>query len=710
MLIGGLCLLGSVATGASAQTICAGPERDAAPAQPSAAPSKPPVAPLSRALWDADNLRRAGRVTEADAGYTKLLRAGVDRRQTARRAALRLAQSAIAREDYASARSYLDQAARSGALPEVREDVERLRLTVSYREGIAAARTRFASVDGARDAGAEPAVLIPQYRALLGQSCPYPDDFPARLHWRLASELEESADYDGAEAELAAAEGALPPAYAATDKGVELKGQLAQARTDLTAGKELARAATLQESDPAGARQAITGVLAASPAPSPRVIERARYRLASNLASTGDFAGAREQLALIRASLDAADPQATTRLSEAETQLAQREIDAAAREKLAAADAIRADHPYQAIDSYRAVIDQTPPVSPAISDGARIDLADTLRRERFYAAGREELAKVSTPPATPVIGERAAAIGQRFDLDTPANSLTGEIGAGLFYDSNAPALVNALRTEVDDVGYPNEQKFDDGVAMLRGQLAYRGKMSDNYDYWLATGTVTRTEQFDLHRLDRTLVELATGPVFNLPEQRMTVSVAATYDYERRGGDFLQENYGVFAAVQKRFDPGLELEVTYAFTKRNDTRRDLDGHNHDIQVWLQTNLGNGHDLRPRLRIQRRNVERATFDTWRTAGELRYRYIWGDPSTQQYGISIAPEYERFSYRRGLSPAAKRKDDRFDVTGEFFVRFRRQFEVGVEYRYLDTDSNFLSGERLPNHRVGLTTRWLF
>jgi hypothetical protein len=100
----------------------------------------------------------------------------------------------------------------------------------------------------------------------------------------------------------------------------------------------------------------------------------------------------------------------------------------------------------------------------------------------------------------------------------------------------------------------------------------------------------------------------------------------------------------------------------------------------------------------------------LDTWRYGAAIRYAFTWGDPNVLDYGISLAPEYQWTVYRFDPLTTARRRDGRIDVTAQFWARFDRRFRVMLEFRHLDSDSNFLSARRLPDNRFGVTTQWLF
>jgi len=688
-----------------AQAIC--PDLPGEPVVATEDGKAPPKDPTARALWNADAARKAGREIAADAAYRRLLSTPPEKHQIARRAALRLAQAALLAKDYDGARALVARAGKPGADPRLFRQAQRQRAIIDRAEAIDHARNALTGVDDLRSAGAPADLLVPRYQQLLTLSCPYPDDYRVRIHLRLADTSLRARDFAAVDVALANAEAEISE-LAGPDQASFLQ-EIAQRHIDVKAEGVLAQAEPLEEKAPADARKLLENVIAMSPPPSPRYVERSRFRLANLMGQAGEFDAAAAQLAAARAALIANDADAAARLEREQTKLGQRRTDAAARARLALADQQRRKWPKRAMAVYREVIVQEPSVSPDIRNGARLSLASTLRQERFYPESAAEIALVSGAATSPTLIERAEQQGDRLELANPEDAFSGEISSGVYYDSNTPAIVSALRNDINDDGFSNDQRFDDAGAQIGTRLRYRRKLSNRYDYWLTGFTGTQTIQSKLNRLDRTIVNLVTGPVFNLPKRRLALSVAGFYNGERRGGHFLQESYGLTFGGQWRFDPLLEVGLFYSIGHRNDRRPDLDATNHDIQLWLSAQFPFG-TLTPQLRVQRRNAAAATLDTWRYSAEIAYDLQWGNRAPWLFGFTVAPEYNRIVYRRDRLTGFRRKDTRLDITSRLWARLRDRYEFALDYRYLDTDSDNPSGRRLPNHHLGLNVKWLF
>ena len=140
-----------------------------------------------------------GRREEAAAIYRKLAGARPDRRQTARRAQLRLAQVALAARDFAAAENSVQLALAGRAPADIQSRAQRLRTQIAYRRQIAAAETELEQVDALVTAGNLDAATGATQR-LLVRACPYPPDYPARVKTRLARIYRAKGDFATARA------------------------------------------------------------------------------------------------------------------------------------------------------------------------------------------------------------------------------------------------------------------------------------------------------------------------------------------------------------------------------------------------------------------------------------------------------------------------------------------------------------------------------
>ncbi len=292
------------------------------------------------------------------------------------------------------------------------------------------------------------------------------------------------------------------------------------------------------------------------------------------------------------------DPVAKARISTAREGIGQREVDVRAGDRLDALRISRGSSPHSAIAGMRDLQHTSPPVSPKVQDNVRLTLADTLRREGYYDDARSLLASPAAALDDDGITHRTANLQAQLDADTPAQTLHGRISMGTYYDTNAPTLVSELRTDQNDTGYPIDRKFDDGVLELRGHLTHTARLNSNYDYWRTDLDATRTVQFDLTNLDRTMAGVATGPVFNLPDQRLLLSVAGRFNWEQRGGNFLRDYYGLDVGVERKFSDTVTGQVDLSALHNNDTRTGLDGDYYDIAVGAAIGVGGHSRVIPR----------------------------------------------------------------------------------------------------------------
>ncbi|AUW57649.1 hypothetical protein C1T17_05560 [Sphingobium sp. SCG-1] len=686
--------------------VCPAPSTDRAAAAPSRS-TTPPADPLARAMWDADGMRRAGKRDAADAVYTRLLNTPADRRETARRAALRLSQSALTRGDYAAARSFAARAGAKGASAEIATQASQLDRRISYAQTMNARGDAYEALSARRAAGSASDELIAAYNGLLEEPCPYPDDFHPRLRLQIADILAERGDIDGARASLSQA-AREAPAIEDPDKAARIRERAAYAERDIAASITLKQADALADADPAdtvGAEAQYRQVLATNPPPSISRLISAHFGLSNLAADKGDFATARAELETAKAM---AKPEQIQRVDEKFAQLGQREIDHKARARIETAQTDSRMAPQASLATLDEVIAQQPAPSPQVIQSAQLTQADILRRERYYAKSKSIAQGVVAAPQNPRITERANAILARVEADNPKQSLHGAVVAGVSYDTNAPALVNSLRNEVDDDGYPNNQRFDDGSAIVRAVLDHRLRLNDNGDQWRTRFTGTQTAQFSLKRINRTLAEIETGPLFNLPGARMTLGVYGIANTERRSGDFVQANYGAGINFEKQLQGEMLLGGSYELTHRNDRRVGLDGTIHYGRLWVRDEVALGHTLRPELTLQRRDVDDPTLDSWRYGGSLAYSYQWGDRDVLGYNFAVEPGYTKIDYRRVAG--FRRSDERITADVEASVTIRRQWEIALLYQLNSVESNVPANDRLANHRFGIRFGWLF
>lgn len=669
--------------------------------------SKPPVEPAARAFYDADIMRRAGRREEADTIYTRLLTTPADRRQTARRAALRLSQSALTRDDYAVARDFAARAAAKGANADIAAQASYLVKRIDYAQTVAARGAAYDAVSARRIAGEPAAELLPAYDALLAAPCPYAEDYHARIHLQIADVKAESGDVDGARASLGdAAREATSLADPA--RTTRIRERAAQAERDIDASLLIREGDALADADPAdtvGAEARYRQVLAMTPPPSVSRLISAHFGLSNIATDRGNFAAARAELDTAKS---LATPEQMPRVDQKFAQLAQREIDYTARGRIDIAQTGSRTHPTESLAMLDAVIAQQPAPSPAVIQSAQLTQADILRRERFYVKARSIVQTVTAAPQNERLTERANAVLARIEADNPKQSLHGSIVTGISYDTNAPALVNSLRTEVDDDGYPNNQRFDDTSALVRAQIDHRVRLNENGDQWRTRFTGLQTAQFKLDRINRSVLDVETGPYFNLPAARLTLGIVAIAAGEWRSGDFVQSNFGGGINLEKRLAGQMVLGAAYELTKRSDRRAGLDGTSHNGRLWLRDTVGLGQTLRGEAVILRRDVDNPALDTWRYGASLAYSYEWGDRDTVGYTVSVEPGYQFIDYRRFAG--FDRHDERITADVEAGATFRRQWYAGLIYQLNDVNSNTLSGERLANHRFGIRFGYLF
>ena len=649
--------------------------------------------PLVRDMARADGLADAGRAEEAAALYRRLAASPADRRQTARRAQLRLAQVALLAGDFAAAEARIADATAPGAGAEIRTSARRLGARIAHRRGMAEVEAALGEVDRLVDAGSSEAAIAAA-RLLLSRPCPYPEDYHARVRTRIAR-------IHRARGEFALARDLAREAQASATRptirqgAIRLLAEIDEAEQAARLRSEVDRAnGFIAAGKPAAAVALLEPLLAGSALPGD-IDSTVRLRLARAHVLSGRQAAAVAVVEPLRTAPLAPD-----------------RYDALSRIYLARAGQLHRNGDSDgAARAYRDLLDWNPPVMPEVRDSARLSLARALAAQGDREAALQQVALVRDGGATPELVAQARGLFADIQDDAPFNRVFGYVEAGVAYDSNAPTLVAAVREDDDDVGFPADRKFDDVHARLSARLQYRHRLDAAGNYLDLAATGLRTFQQDLTRLDRTRVELAAGPVFVAGAGRTELRLGGLYAYERRGGAFRSSEPGVYLGLRQRLAPNLSAAAVYTVVRRNDYRNERDGVDHSLEGQLRYQSRDSDTVRFDLRAKREGGKVGRVRNWRLLAGAGWRHRWLDGGRLVPFVDFGADIERVLFDRPAAlPGPDRRDWRVRAEASLGVEIDRRWGARLRYAFQDVDSNTPGRSRRPNHQVGLSLRYMF
>lgn len=692
-------LLASAATPGLAQEVnCPPPAEDRAESSSGGSSAASRLNHPDRVVRDmarADIAYDENRRDEATSIYRRLAETPADRRQTARRANLKLAQAALSAGDFNQAEAYLAKASGSGALPDLRARAVSVRTAIANRRELAADEAALDAIDPLV-AGNRFDEALQATNALLSRSCPNPPDYAARVKVRLAQVYRAKGDLTTARntAVIAQSSATTPRVR---ERATVLIGQIEQAVVEAQLAASVDQANALLQAGNAPAAIAILMPLANRADLAPELQRSVRLRLARAYVQTRRFD---EAAALVQPML-AADGGAAS--------LSPEDYETVARIYLAQANdrQARRDLP-GASQVYRQIVGWTPPVSAEIRDSARLGLARVLAQQGDRAGALEQIALVRESASSPRLLERANSLLAGLQDDAPLDRLYGYVESGLAYDTNVPTLVSAVRDDQDDdVDFPTDRRFDDAQANISGRLQYRHQLgsSGNYVELLAAGL--RTFQFDLPKLDRTRLEFRAGPVFALPGGTTDILAGGEFTIEWRGGKFRYSEPGVYVGVRHDLGDRLTATAIYTLARHNDYRDEQDGTDHSLETAFRYDLNDADRLTARLRAKRQGARvKDSRNTGLLAG-LGYRHRWQSDGRIVPFVDASGEVERIRFD-GLTELQKRRDWKVRLQTGVGAEIDSRWRARLGYAFYDISSNVDSRDRLADHQINFAIRY--
>ena len=661
---------------------------------------RPSRDPLAREMTRADAAYAAGRRDEAAAIYRRLANAAPDRRQTARRAKLKLAQVAIADGDLVLATSYIDAATAPGAIPAVVTRGRELRAKVADRRNLAADETALDAID-ALVANGQFDEALAATEPLLNRSCPNPEDYTARVILRKAQILRAKGDLAGARA-LAGSAMASATTERLRGRASTFIGEVdnAQRVADLRLKIDGANA-LLASGDAAGAISILQPMLALPDLP--RELDgTVRLRLARAYADTNQYDQA---VGVLQPLVLGAGSASTAALEPGD-------YDTIARIHLARADWLQTNkRAPEATLAYRDVLGWSPAVNPEIRDSARLGLARTLAAQGDRAGAIEQIELVRTAATSPRLVERADDLFAYLEDGTPLNRLVGYVEAGVAYDTNAPTRLSALRDDDgSDIALPTDRRFDDVSASLAARLQYRHQLGDDGSSLDFTATGLRTVQADLPQLDRTRFELAVGPSFPLGNSGTEIRFGGQYSIEWRGDRFRSSEPGVYVGLRHRLSENVSATATYTIGWHNDYRSERDGTDHSLEGQLRIKPSDADIWTFDLRAEREGGRVARVRNWGLLAGAGWRHRWRSDGSMEPFIEVAGEMERILYDDETLAVPARRDWRWKLEAGAGVEIDRNWRISANYAYYDLSSNIPERNRIADHQIGVNIRYTF
>ena len=646
----------------------------------------------------ADAAYAAGRRDEAAAIYRRLANSPPDRRQTARRAKLKLAQIAIGDGDFAAADSLIDAATAPGAIPAVITRGRELRAKVADRRNLAADETALEGIDALVASGQFDEAMAAT-EPLLSRSCPNPEDYEARVILRRAQILRARGDLAGAHA---LADSAMAKATTERMRGratmfigeVEAAQRLADLKLKIDGANTL-----LASGDAAGAIAILEPLLALPDLPR-ELDSPVRLRLARAYAASERYDAA---TAVLQPLLPGANPAAVTALEPAD-------YDAIARIYLARADWLQTNkRAPEATLAYQDVLSWSPPINPEIRDSGRLGLARTLAAQGDRKGAIEQIELVRTAATSPRLVERAAALFADLEDGTPLNRLFGYVEAGVAYDTNAPTRLSALRDDDgSDIALPTDRRFDDVSASLAARLQYRHQLGDDGSYLDFSAMGLKTVQADLPQLDRTRIELAVGPSFPINDST-ELRFGGQFTIEWRGDRFRSSEPGVYVGLRHKLSDKATVTATYTIGWHNDYRIERDGTDHSFEGQLRIRPTDADVWTFDLRAEREGGRVARVRNWGLLAGADWHHRWRSDGSVEPFIEVGGEVERVFYDEEL-PNPARRDWRWKLGAEAGVEIDHNWRISATYTFYDLSSNIPERNRIADHQIGVNIRYIF
>ncbi len=652
--------------------------------------------PLVRDMARADQLYDSGARDQAEQIYIRLSQARPDRRQTANRAKLKLAQSAISRSDYARAEALVTEATGQGTLPDLQARGQRLRAQIGERRQMGAAEAALEAVDGlVTSQRFDEAVL--QTQSLLRRPCPYPDDYPARVKIRLAQVYRAKGDFASAQATAAdAVASAATPRVRdrANEVAVEI-GNAARrnAQLDIVTQAD----ARLAAGDANGAI-AVLQPLVASQQMDPQVEPSARLRLARAY-SRAERHG--EAIAVLEPLVAPGTPMSAT--------LEPADYESIGRIYLARGSQLQASGSLaESAAVYQQVLSWNPPVAPEVRDSARLSLARVLDRQGDKAGALAQIELVRTGNPNPQTLQRANNLLADIQDGAPLNRPYGYVQAGVAYDSNAPTRIAAVNDADEDVPFPVNQRFDDIHVNLAGRLQYRHQFGQSADYLDIDTYAQRTLQFDLPQLDRTRLGVRAGPVFALPGGATQLRFGGQFDIEWRGDRFRSSEAGGYVGIRHELTNTLSAAATYSLAWHNDVRPERDALHHSLDLEFRAKLSDADVLTFDFRVQREGGKIERVRNWGLRGGANFRHRFHTEAAFVPFVEAGVEAERLIFDGAETNGQMRRDWKYSLEGAVGADIARNWRVWLHYSYFDIDSNVATRDRLGNHQAGVNLRY--
>ncbi|HEY9217759.1 MAG TPA: hypothetical protein VIO94_06915 [Phenylobacterium sp.] len=660
-----------------------------------------------------DDAYRERRYDEAAAIYERLARFPDDRQRTAVRAKVKLARTEIRRGNATRAEQLISQVIASGD-SRAAADARFLRSDLAYRRSLADADADYDRANALLEAGNLDAAES-AFNALLNRGCPLEAGFYDRVRLRLANVSLERGDFAEARRRADQVNPNVSPNVA--QNLARLRERIAQREIDAPVEMALEALRTRPEAEGEDA-SAVTDaqakltevrqLAADNPRISPGLRQRLQLEESRQLARANQFAEARALAEQIRSA--PANPEVGAQADAALGRIRDLEIAFNARRILAEGDALNAAGRYRAANAKYGELATGADWPEEWRQRAKLRKAGLARRMEDYRASSALIAEVEAAPASDSLRLAATEARASYNEAAPINDLRGGFNIGLRHDTDAAAVASAAQDEDEEgTGFLAGVEYPDDALVWGGNLEYRRKLNDRYDYFMVSGGLSGVEQFDLNEIDRVNFTVRAGPVFRIPSQAAQAG-GGLYFYEHwRGGEELHTNLGVWGQYRRQLE-GFEARVSGTAAKRDDVRDVFDAWRYGLNFTVEPNSDDGYGPRLAIDYGYRGAKDDSRASWLLGGGGGYRFPIGELADRRVSGDVYASYTRVQYLgdRVLSPGVigEREDDRLRLGIAAELEVDEDTFVRVGYERLNNESNLPSQDR-DNNQFGISLR---
>jgi hypothetical protein len=353
----------------------------------------------------------------------------------------------------------------------------------------------------------------------------------------------------------------------------------------------------------------------------------------------------------------------------------------------------------------------------------RYELAVLYARIRAVEFARVQLELIrDSRSASPELRDRAERLLARLDAQDRLGVLTGTVGFGLRYQTNANAGTDSsvIREGGFDFPTPPDRREEEDVNVF-----FLAAVSHIYDLGLDNRAPLETHlatywarQFDVDDIDLGVVELTSGPRLPLLPatlDRVTVRPFGLFGFSLLDDEWNSTDYGGGIDFEKRIGLHSAAVLTYTARQRDfDVEDDRTGLTHKIAVAsvisittdIAAAVGGSFADESADEDFNSNQEVSAF----VRGTMRYDAPFGITWPWQASLQFRwiGTYDEAPDDR-VDPFVEREDDEYEVIGRNTFWLSSQLAMYIEASYLKSESNLSTGE-FDDTTVAVGTTWSF